>query len=78
MGGGLLLVDCDYILRMPRDHNMVMVIRDGRHEPIPVTARLDATEQFDGGALTQTTLLDYNGCDWQRTVLWLKGPSALR
>jgi hypothetical protein len=75
--GRLFLVDSDYILRMPAQHNMVMVIRDGRHDTIPVTARLDNTLQFCGGALTQTTLPDYNGCDWQRTLLWLRNDCVL-
>jgi len=75
--GRLFLVDCDYIRRMPKQHNMVMIIRDGEHAPIPVTARLDCTEEFSGGAMTQTTLVDYNGCDWTRTLLWLAGDFVL-
>ena len=75
--GRLFLVDNDYIRRWPRQHNMVMVIRDGRHGPIPVTARLDETREFSGGAMTRTSLLDYNGCDWMRTLLWLSGDCVL-
>jgi hypothetical protein len=75
--GRLFLVDCDYILRMPAQHNMVMVIRDGRHDTIPITARLDNTVEFATGALTQTTLPGYNGCDWQRTLLWLRNDCVL-
>lgn len=75
--GRLFLVDSDYILRMPAQHNMVMVIRDGQHGTIPVTARLDQAFQFDGGAFTQTTLPAYNGCDWQRSILWLRNDCAV-
>ncbi|MEI6503845.1 MAG: hypothetical protein WCP21_22770, partial [Armatimonadota bacterium] len=75
--GRLFLVDSDYILRMPAQHNMVMVIRDGQHCPIPVTARLDQAFEFSGGAFTQTTLPAYNGCDWRRTILWLRNDCAL-
>ncbi len=75
--GRLLLADNDYIRRMPKQHNMVMVIKDGQHAPIPVTARLDAAQEFPGGAITQTTLVDYNGCDWQRTLLWLSADCAV-
>ena len=75
--GRLFLAESDYILRMPAQHNMVMVIRDGQHADIPVTARLDKAFEFSGGAFTQTTLPDYNGCDWQRTILWLRNDCAL-
>lgn len=75
--GRLFLVDNDYIRRWPRQHNMVMVLREGQHAPIPTTARLDHTERFTGGALTQTSLLGYNGCDWTRTLLWLSGDCVL-
>jgi hypothetical protein len=75
--GRLFLVDSDYILRMPAQHNMVMVIRDGQHGRIPVTARLDSVFEFNEGAFTQTTLPGYNGCDWQRAILWLRNDCAL-
>lgn len=71
--GRLFLVDNDYISRWPKQHNMVMVIRDGQHDYIPTAARLDSQLQFAGGAMTQTSLVDYNGCDWTRTLLWLSG-----
>ncbi|NLB97650.1 MAG: hypothetical protein GX785_18305 [Armatimonadetes bacterium] len=75
--GRLFLAESDYIRRMPKQHNMVMVIRDGAHAPIPVTARLDGAREFPWGAITQTSLLDYNGCDWQRTLIWLRGDCVL-
>ena len=68
----LFLLEADYIRRMPKNHNMVMVIRDGGHCPVPVTARLDAASQLCDSAVTQSTLLDYNGCDWCRTIIWLE------
>ncbi|MCK5803351.1 MAG: hypothetical protein KAI66_10985, partial [Lentisphaeria bacterium] len=77
VGGRLFLVDNDYIRRMPKQHNTIMVIRDGGHDPVPVTARLDFAEEFSGGALTQSVLVDYNGCDWTRRLLWLKGDCLL-
>ena len=75
--GRLFLVDCDYIRKMPSQHNMVMVIRDGQHAPIPVTARLDHSVAFEQGALTRTTLVDYNGCNWTRSLLWIKDDCVL-
>ena len=56
---------------------MVMVIRDGCHEAIPITARLDGKAEFGGGAMTRTSLLSYNGCDWTRTLLWLDGDCVI-
>jgi hypothetical protein len=70
--GRLFLAESDYIRRWPKQHNMIMVIKDGQHAPVPVTARLDETVEFEGGVLTQTSLIGYNGCDWTRTLLWLK------
>ena len=75
--GRLFLAESDYIRRMPKQHNMVMVIRDGAHASIPVTAWLDGAREFPWGAITQTSLLDYNGCDWQRTLIWLRGDCVL-
>ena len=75
--GRIFLVDGDYIRRAPRNHNTVMVLRDGAHAPVPVTARLDEADEFDGGAFSRTSLLDYNGCDWQRTLLWLQDDCIL-
>lgn len=75
--GRLFLVDSDYIRRWPKAHNTVMVVRSGQHDVIPATAKLDGVIEFDGGACSQTTLVDYNGCDWTRTVLWLNGDCAL-
>jgi len=75
--GRLFLAESDYIRRMPKQHNMVMCIRDGRHGPIPVTARLHTAVSFRDGAVTQTSLSDYNGCDWLRTIIWLSGDCLL-
>lgn len=73
----IFLLDADYIRRAPRQHNTVMVIRDGEHAPVPVVARLDEAEKFAGGAFSRSSLIDYNGCDWQRTLLWLDGDCVL-
>ena len=75
--GRLFLAESDYIRRMPKQHNTVMVIRDGRHRHPPVTARLVAAQPFEGGAVTQTALVDYNGCDWTRTLVWLRDDCVL-
>jgi len=75
--GRWLLAESDYIRRMPKHHNMVMIIRDGAHAPIPTTARLDSATELPGGALTMTSLVDYNGCDWTRTLIWLTGDCLL-
>ncbi len=75
--GRLFLVDNDYISRWPKQHNMVQVLREGQHAAIPITARLDGAAEFEGGAMTRTTLVDYNGCDWTRTMIWLRGDCVL-
>ena len=73
----LFIIEGDYIRRMPWNHNMIMVIRDGSHDTVPVTARLDSAEKLDGSAITQSTVLEYNGCDWQRSIIWLENDCAV-
>jgi outer membrane protein assembly factor BamB len=70
--GRVLLHDSDYIRRMPKNHNGVMVIRDGKHDWIPLNAELIDAKETAFGAVTQSRLIDYNGCDWLRTIVWLR------
>ncbi|MEN6642761.1 MAG: carbohydrate binding domain-containing protein [Armatimonadia bacterium] len=68
------LIDGDYLVRNTTDHTMISVIRDGRADKlVPPAARLDAHADLDTCAFTRTTVADYNGADWSRNILWLKG-----
>ncbi|MBT3376497.1 MAG: hypothetical protein HN742_01430 [Lentisphaerae bacterium] len=68
------LVDGDYLVRNTTDHNMVSIIRDGRCDRlIPSCTGLEAIADLDTAGLTQTIVHDYNGVDWIRNIVWLKG-----
>lgn len=73
-GGEDWLVDGDYLVRNTTEHNMVSVIKDGRADRIePPLTRLDALADLPTCAFSRTTVPDYNGVDWSRNLLWLKG-----
>ncbi len=72
------LIDGDYLVRNTTDHNGVSVIRDGRvAELIPACASLDAMADLPLVTLSETTVHDFNGCDWIRNITWLKGQFVL-
>lgn len=73
-GGDDWLVDGDYLVRNTTEHNMVSVIKNGRADVLePPLAKLDAYADLDTCAFTRSTVADYNGADWTRNILWLKG-----
>lgn len=73
-GGEDWLVDGDYLIRNTTEHNMVSVIKNGRADVLePPLARLDAYADLDTCAFTRSSVPDYNGSDWTRNILWLKG-----
>ncbi|MDP6777912.1 MAG: hypothetical protein QGI83_14230, partial [Candidatus Latescibacteria bacterium] len=57
----------------PKFHNMVTVTRDGLGEELPSYCRLDAVADLPTFGYSETTLPDYVGTDWTRTLLWRKG-----
>ncbi|MBU0607859.1 MAG: VCBS repeat-containing protein, partial [Armatimonadetes bacterium] len=68
------LIDGDYLVRNTTDHNMISVVRDGRCATLePAFTRLDTHADLPGVGYTRTTVTDYNGADWTRHILWLKG-----
>ena len=67
------IVDGDYINMTPRYHNGVTIVRDGvQTDPPPLTA-LDIRADDEAFGISATSSTDYNGIDWQRTVVWKKG-----
>lgn len=69
-GGVPLLCDGEYIKNAPKYHNSLVLIRDGQAELTPAVTRLDRADMLQSGGCTQTTLVEYNGADWTRTMLW--------
>ncbi|HJN17142.1 MAG TPA: hypothetical protein QGH10_16670, partial [Armatimonadota bacterium] len=72
-GGEPLLVDGEYIKNAPKYHNSMVIIRDGRAELTPTVARLVEAKGDGGTAHTRSTIEDYNGADWTREILWVRG-----
>ncbi|MBU0607443.1 MAG: hypothetical protein KKI08_06125, partial [Armatimonadetes bacterium] len=69
-GGLPLLCDGEYIKNAPKYHNSMVIIRDGQAELTPAVTRLDRADMLTTAGCTQTTLVQYNGADWTRTMLW--------
>jgi outer membrane protein assembly factor BamB len=69
-GGVPLLVDGEYIKNLPKYHNSLVIIRDGQAELAPAVTRLDRADMLDSLGVTRTSLVQYNGADWTRTMLW--------
>jgi len=67
------LFDMDYIRAAPREHNGVEIARDGLQRSIPSLTRIDWAVDFADAGMVRTSVADYNGADWQRTILWHKG-----
>jgi len=68
------LIDSDYLVRNTTDHNMISIVRDGRCAVLePAFTSLDAHADLPGVGFTRTTVQGYNGADWTRNILWLKG-----
>ena len=69
----LWLADLDYIRYQPRYHNSLVVTRNGEDLGIPPLTRLDNLIDLPSVGMSTTTVTDYNGADWQRQIVWLKG-----
>ena len=70
--GRIWLHDSDYIRAMPKYHNAVTIVRDGQSMHIPPVCGLDLLGDFTHAGITQTSVRDYNGMDWFRSIVWLK------
>ena len=51
-----------------------LYLSNGRNDTTPaVAARLDVAARFEDCAIVGTTLTNYYGADWQRTIVWRPG-----
>jgi hypothetical protein len=71
------LVDVGWTRCYTRDHNMLLVVKDGQSRGPQKLARLDLAAELDSMVFTRTTTEDYNGIDWSRHQFWLKGEYVL-
>lgn len=67
--GRLFLTDQDYIENTPEHHNGIVVVKDGEQHKKPPLARADWVADLDGFGLSRTTVPNYNGADWERTII---------
>ena len=73
-GGERWLLDHDYLTRNTTEHTMLSVLRKGRCDSLePSMSALLAKADLPGFGYTRTAVSDYNGCDWERQILWRKG-----
>jgi outer membrane protein assembly factor BamB len=72
--GEVLLMDSDYLVRNTTEHCGLSVVKNGRAETlIPTLASLDAKADLPGCLMARTSVFDYNGVDWHRTTIMVKG-----
>ena len=67
------LADLDYTRRQPRHNNSIDVARDGRTGVLPPLAKLAVRADLGKVAFVRSDLVDYNGVDWNRNLIWEKG-----
>jgi len=70
--GRIWLADNDYIRSLPKFHNSMLVFREGQAATIPDYCELEAVADEAQTGLSRTVVRDYNGVDWQRTIVWAK------
>lgn len=67
--GRLFLTDRDYIENTPEHHSGLVVVKDGQQPKKPPLARLDWSADIGGIALSRSTVPNYNGTDWERSIV---------
>ncbi len=70
--GRLFLTEGHYIETTPRQHNMVLVARNGQQWSPPPLASLEHRADLPHTGLAQVLTSAYNGTDWRRSFLWAK------
>lgn len=67
------LADLDYNRTLPRYHNTIEIIRDGRTGVCPPFAVLRGRADFADVGLVSSRLEHYTGLHWTRNIVWLRG-----
>ena len=67
------LADLDYIRRLARYHNTVVIGKDGTCFPKPSQVALRAIADFENWGYSRTVSPGDNGTDWARNIFWRKG-----
>ncbi|MEF3305729.1 hypothetical protein [Paenibacillus sp. GYB003] len=67
--GRLFLTDRDYIENTPEHHSGLVVVKDGEQPKKPPLAKLEWSADIGGTALSRSTVPNYNGTDWERSIV---------
>jgi len=70
--GRIWLADNDYYKAQPVFHNGVLVFREGQGGAPPPYCELVRCDDLPDAGFSQTTLHDYAGADWRRSIFWKK------
>ncbi|MEN6404792.1 MAG: hypothetical protein ABFD94_22800 [Armatimonadia bacterium] len=70
--GRLFLTEGHYIETTPRQHNTVLISRNGQQWSPPPLASLEHRANLSRTGLAQVLTSAYNGTDWRRNIVWLK------
>lgn len=70
--GRLFLTEGHYIETTPRQHNTVLVSRNGQQWSPPPLASLEHRADLPRTGMAQILTSAYNGTDWRRNILWFK------
>ncbi|CAG7606850.1 hypothetical protein PAESOLCIP111_00898 [Paenibacillus solanacearum] len=67
--GRLFLTDRDYIENTPEHHSGLVVVKDGEQRKKPPLTKLEWAAEIDGTGISRSTVPNYNGTDWQRSIV---------
>ena len=71
--GRLFLNDRDYIQNTPEYHSGLVIVKDGKQTKKPPLVKLDWVADLDGTSTSRSIVPDYNGLDWERTIISPEG-----
>lgn len=67
--GRLFLTDRDYIENTPEHHSGLVVVKNGEQKKKPPLAKLQWAADIGGIGLSRSTVPNYNGTDWERSII---------
>ena len=70
--GRIWLAGNDFKKGSARFHNGVLISNDGQSSKVPPFCSLEVAVDFKTVGFSSTTVENYAGVDWHRTIIWLK------
>ena len=75
--GEVWLYDDGYMIPSLSEHNSIIVLRDGWAGRVPELSQVVADADFDDMGIFTSRLSDYNGVQWDRSLIWAKDDYVL-